>query len=278
MASRILTGCPDCGSSTGFYGITVAETDGSPSFSGINKINFNASDFYIDQNFPNTDEVIVNLRGTAASGSGEANTASNLGAGEGIFAQKVGVDLQFKSLVAGSNITLTPTATEITIASTGGSASGFYGINVKLSNDVESFKGINTLSLDPTNFYITQNSPNTDEVLISFREPKKPDPVVLDVTNSSAASSLILTTPRFSRLGIVNIKVLEAFNGTPMLTIGTDANNSLVSADSEIDLTSSFTYLSMFLERFEESTDVKAFFAAGGATQGLAKITISLDN
>jgi hypothetical protein len=50
--------------------------------------------------------------------TGEANTASNLGstAGrEGIFASKVGVDLQFKSLVAGTNISFSSTASEITI-------------------------------------------------------------------------------------------------------------------------------------------------------------------
>lgn len=51
---------------------------------------------------------------------GEANTASNLGAGEGVFAQKTGVDLQFKSLVAGTNVTLTSDANTITINSTGG--------------------------------------------------------------------------------------------------------------------------------------------------------------
>jgi len=48
-------------------------------------------------------------------GAGESNTASNLGAGEGTFAQKNGVDLEFKSLVAGANITISSTATEITI-------------------------------------------------------------------------------------------------------------------------------------------------------------------
>ncbi len=38
----------------------------------------------------------------AGAASGEANTASNLGAGVGVFEQKSGVDLQFNSLVAGS--------------------------------------------------------------------------------------------------------------------------------------------------------------------------------
>lgn len=53
---------------------------------------------------------------------GEINTASNQGAGVGIFIGKVGVDLQFKSLVAGSGVTLTPSGTEIEIAaSVGGS-------------------------------------------------------------------------------------------------------------------------------------------------------------
>lgn len=53
----------------------------------------------------------------AAAGA-SADTASNLGAGSGVFASKVGADFQFKSLVAGANITITPAATEITIAST----------------------------------------------------------------------------------------------------------------------------------------------------------------
>lgn len=53
-------------------------------------------------------------------GGGEANTASNLGTTptrEGLFAQKVADDLQFKSLVPGTDITLTATGDEITINS-----------------------------------------------------------------------------------------------------------------------------------------------------------------
>lgn len=51
-------------------------------------------------------------------GGGEANTSSNVGTGAGLALPKVGVDLPFKSLVAGAGIVLTPTATEIEISST----------------------------------------------------------------------------------------------------------------------------------------------------------------
>lgn len=53
-----------------------------------------------------------------AAGGGEANTASNLGAGTGVFASKVSEDLQFKSLVAGSNVSISSDASTITINAT----------------------------------------------------------------------------------------------------------------------------------------------------------------
>tara|TARA_B100001287_G_scaffold273438_1_gene276869 strand:+ start:598 stop:1302 length:705 start_codon:yes stop_codon:yes gene_type:complete len=53
--------------------------------------------------------------------SPESTTVNNLGnAGEGVFAQKVGSQLQLKKLVQGSNITLTSSTTGITINATGG--------------------------------------------------------------------------------------------------------------------------------------------------------------
>lgn len=54
---------------------------------------------------------------------GEYNTASNVGAsGVGLFNAKSGVDLQFKKLVAGTNMTLTDNGTTVTLdaASSGG--------------------------------------------------------------------------------------------------------------------------------------------------------------
>lgn len=49
----------------------------------------------------------------------DTTAASNLGAGQGVFAQKSGSTLQFKSLVAGANITLSSNGTSITIAGSG---------------------------------------------------------------------------------------------------------------------------------------------------------------
>ncbi len=62
---------------------------------------------------------------TASGGTGEANTASNVGTGAGIFKQKTGVDLELKSLTAGTNITLTQNADDITIATT---TTGLFGL------------------------------------------------------------------------------------------------------------------------------------------------------
>lgn len=52
----------------------------------------------------------------AASDTGETNTASNLGSGQGVWFDKQGVDLRFKSLVGGPGVNLSATNSEITIA------------------------------------------------------------------------------------------------------------------------------------------------------------------
>ncbi len=48
--------------------------------------------------------------------TGEANTASNIGTGEEIFKQKLGVNFEFKSLIAGSNTSVVSSSDYITIS------------------------------------------------------------------------------------------------------------------------------------------------------------------
>ena len=61
---------------------------------------------------------------TFALKSAAITGATNVGTGEGLYTGITGNELQIKSLVAGSNITLTPAADSITIAATGGGTGG----------------------------------------------------------------------------------------------------------------------------------------------------------
>jgi len=89
-------------------------------------------------------------------GSGESNTASNLGSGTGIFAQKSGVDLQFKGLSAGTNITLNSNSDTIIISSTGSNSiiTGITQVNFGFATGGEGMYATTAV----TNSNITQNS------------------------------------------------------------------------------------------------------------------------
>jgi len=60
----------------------------------------------------------------------EQTTASNIGAvGTGVFANKIGYDLQFKKLVASTDIIITSTDNQITLSANGGLKSILVGTN-----------------------------------------------------------------------------------------------------------------------------------------------------
>ena len=72
----------------------------------------------------------------AGGGGGEANTTSNQGGGEGLALAKSGVDLPFKTITAGTNITLTPSADELEISAAGGNGGGGVALDVDGGNDL----------------------------------------------------------------------------------------------------------------------------------------------
>lgn len=131
----------------------TAQDEGTTLTTGMQLINFVGTGVTATQ--PNPNEIRVEI--PAAPGGGEANTASNLGTGEGVFASKVAQDLQFKSLVAGTDISITSSPTEITINST-----------VAPQNLYESFTdGTNTTTADSPTDTMTVNGNDGIGVVIS---------------------------------------------------------------------------------------------------------------
>ena len=82
--------------------------------------------------YSSVDDAYIPVAPPGATG-GEANDGFNTGTGEGIFKQKVGVDLEFKSLIAGNGIGITNNANDLTIEYTG-VASDFDLVNNKIIN------------------------------------------------------------------------------------------------------------------------------------------------
>jgi len=106
---------------------------------------------------------------------GEPNLAANLGSGIGIWKDKVGETLNFKSLLAGSNITLTETENEIvidgnssggvtyTFSSAGQTTGGPQHVNLNLDGSDGSLSNVKIFA--GTNVSISDNGSN--EVTIS---------------------------------------------------------------------------------------------------------------
>lgn len=84
----------------------------------------------------NKKKVLVSSLPTGSGG--EANTGANVGTGEGdVFKQKAGVELQFKTLKAGTNVTITDGTDEVTIDATGGGGATNLGVANKTSTTLD---------------------------------------------------------------------------------------------------------------------------------------------
>ena len=151
---------------------------------------------------------------TPSTGTGEVNTASNVGAGEGVFKQKTGVDLEFKSLVAGSSISIVSGTDDITINATG-SASEPNIVNVLTAGDLPS-----TLAADTT--YIINGSISTSTAITSVGDN------AMIIGRKGRDSDILTYTGTGTFITFVDVNfilrniTLKATNATSLLLDGTN--------------------------------------------------------
>lgn len=100
----------------------------------------------------------------------------------------------------------------------------------------------------------------------------------IDVTTISPV--LLGNISTGSRVTLVSIDVSIAFDGAPVLTVGTDGSpttNTELASDAEMDLSVIGTYTIVTdVEYLNASdTDIKAYFAVGGASVGNARVLVT---
>lgn len=122
--------------------------------------------------------VIANTAGSA----GEANTASNVGSGAGVFKQKTGVDLEFKSMIGGHKLAITSNTNDLTLDSR-------FAINAVLTGNTTAAVG----TIYPTDssggaFTVTLPAGHVagDEIIIkdSNESSKGADQVIIDADSA----------------------------------------------------------------------------------------------
>jgi len=103
--------------------------------------------------------VAQSASGGGGGGGGEINTGANVGAGAGIFRDKTGVQLNFKSLTAGAGVTLTPSADEIQITAT--AVAGAVLQEVTATDAGSTTTSLSLVNLNASNVSITPKSTNS---------------------------------------------------------------------------------------------------------------------
>lgn len=101
-----------------------------------------------------------------------------------------------------------------------------------------------------------------------------------DINVSTISPVLLGNVSQGSRVTLVSIDVSIAFDGAPVLTVGTDGSpttNSELASDAELDLSVIGTYTIVTDVEYLNASDIdiKAYFAVGGATVGEARVLVT---
>ena len=91
----------------------------------------------------------------------------------------------------------------------------------------------------------------------------------------SSGNTTIGTVSATSRVTLVTMEVVSAFNGSPTLTVGDSGDASRLASNSDIDLSATGVYTVTSAYQYAAETDIIAYYSAGGAGSGSVKITVS---
>ncbi len=225
----------------GFYGVIFKESEAGGYIEQDDTLVFDSTFFYLQSDNSSKPIVSIVLSSFPGAAGGEANTASNLGSGEGVFSTKSGVDLRFKSLIPGGGIALSSDSDEITIDST----SKFYGVIFKESEAGGYLEQDDTLVVDSAFFYL--QSDGSGKPLLSFHDENvRPTSLSKTLTVESPTSSEDIDI-WFTNIAITIVAVEGVINGgasTPSVTCSilhnTDrsaAGNQAVNAQAVTSIT-----------------------------------------
>lgn len=89
----------------------------------------------------------------------------------------------------------------------------FYGIAVKQSHPDKGYGGINTINFDANYFYLSQNTPNTDEVVVNLRTPRQ-----RRITSINAATIPVDTADDGVGAGTVELEMMRIVIPANMLS------------------------------------------------------------
>jgi hypothetical protein len=178
--------------------------------------------------FTTKDKKIV-ISATGSGGSGEVNIGANLGSGAGVYAGKIGATLNFKSLVAGSNINLSSDSNTVTISATSSGGTPAGATTEIQFNNSGTFNANSAFTFNPTGTILVIDNLAFDGNTISSTDtngdinlaPNGTGQVILNNLAWPAAdgqAGQLLVTDGTGNLGWTDVVVVD--NTTNDITIG----------------------------------------------------------
>jgi len=197
--------------------------------------------------------------------SGEANTSSNSGAGLGLALAKVGVDLPFKSLVAGTGVGITSGADTLTINAT--SSGDVTGPVVSVDGNIAIYNGatgkvikLSGVNIDPsdnvnipgelTAATVAQSTANTISETVERPDGTNPGVRGIAISASSALVSESTTTPQ--DLAVTATVTVSASERPVFFGLTVDSDSGYIA----IDTGTSTNPISCRIRMYRDGTEV----------------------